>query len=136
MRLPPSLPLSRPTSFFFYGFLLHIFAIASFKRRESLVMRLPPSLPLPPSLSLSSHIVEVEVLGPGHDGNHFTVHTVRTNPASSGVVTGKLTYASFLSSMLGKGLVQQCNSLGDGIEQRSRVGDGASVRFRAGCVVI
>ena len=56
-----------------------------------------------PPLSLSSHIVEVEVLGPGHDGNHFTVHTVRTNPASSGVVTGKQTYASFLSSMLGKG---------------------------------
>jgi len=43
----------------------------------------------------------VEVTGPGSSDNHFTVHTVRKNPAPSGVVTGKQTYASFLSSMLG-----------------------------------
>ena len=32
----------------------------------------------------------------------FTVKTVRHNPAVSGAVTGNATYASFLSSMLGK----------------------------------
>ncbi len=53
----------------------------------------------PPSLhSLSSHIVEVEVTGP----NGFSVVTVRHNPASTGVVTGKETYGSFLSSMNGE----------------------------------
>ena len=52
--------------------------------------------------SLTCHIVEVEVTGPGTDDNHFTVHTVRTNPASSGAVTGKQTYVSFFSSVTGK----------------------------------
>jgi hypothetical protein len=55
--------------------------------------------------SLSSHIVEVDVTGPGGaggGGDCFSVKTVRCNPASSGVVTGKQTYASFLSSLLGK----------------------------------
>ena len=43
------------------------------------------------------------VKGPGMDeDNHFFVHTVRNNPASTGVVTGKQTYASFLSSVLGE----------------------------------
>lgn len=51
--------------------------------------------------SLSSHIVEVEVIGPGQEGNSFFVKTVRNNPASSGAVTGKQTYGSFLSSMFG-----------------------------------
>lgn len=44
------------------------------------------------------HVVEVEVTGPGG----FTVNTVRRNPASLGAVTGKATYASFLSSLLGR----------------------------------
>ena len=54
--------------------------------------------------SLNSHIVEVDVTGPGggDGGGGFSVKTVRYNPASSGVVTGKATYASFLSSLLGK----------------------------------
>lgn len=57
--------------------------------------------------SLTCHIVEVEVTGPGTGDNHFTVHTVRTNPASSGAVTGKQTYVSFFSSVTaacGRGL--------------------------------
>ena len=49
--------------------------------------------------------------GPGDDGkNHFSVHTVRTNPSSTGVVTGKQTYSSFLSSVLGE-LMTYCCSL-------------------------
>lgn len=48
-----------------------------------------------------SHIVEIEVGGPGEEGNRFTVHTVRHNPAQVGVVTGNATYASFYSSLLG-----------------------------------
>ena len=40
--------------------------------------------------------------GPGPSENAFSVRTVRTNPAASGVVTGKQTYTSFLSSLLGK----------------------------------
>ena len=55
--------------------------------------------------SLNNHIVEVDVTGPGGEdggGGGFSVKTVRYNPASSGVVTGKATYASFLSSLLGK----------------------------------
>lgn len=52
--------------------------------------------------SLTSHVVEVEVCGPaGGDGSCFSVKTVRNNPAASGVVTGKQTYSSFLSSLLG-----------------------------------
>lgn len=53
------------------------------------------------SFSLSCHIVEIEVTGPGSHDNHFSVHTVRSNPASTGAVTGKQTYVSFLSSLLG-----------------------------------
>ena len=48
--------------------------------------------------SLQSHVVEVEVQGPGG----FSVKTVRMNPSASGVVTGKQTYNSFLSSLLRK----------------------------------
>lgn len=44
------------------------------------------------------HIVEVEVWGP----NGFNVKTTRSNPAAVGAVTGTATYASFLSSMLGR----------------------------------
>ena len=51
--------------------------------------------------SLSCHIVEIEVTGPGSYDNHFSVRTVRSNPASIGAVTGKQTYVSFLSSLLG-----------------------------------
>ena len=46
--------------------------------------------------------MEVDVFGPGEEQNQFTVKTVRHNPAVSGAVTGNATYASFLSSMLGK----------------------------------
>ena len=60
----------------------------------------PP--PPPHLLSLTTHVIEIEVAGPGDSTEQFAVHTVRTNPASSGVVTGKLTYASFMSSLLGK----------------------------------
>ena len=58
--------------------------------------------------SLSSHIIEIDVTGPGGSsereggGGGFSVKTVRCNPASAGGVTGKQTYASFLSSLLGK----------------------------------
>ena len=54
--------------------------------------------------SLVSHVVEVEAYGPGvgSEENCFSVKTVRNNPASSGVVTGKETYTSFLSSLLGE----------------------------------
>lgn len=52
--------------------------------------------------SLKSHVIDVEVTGPGTEGNSFFVHTVRNNPASVGVVTGKQTYGSFLSSVLGE----------------------------------
>lgn len=53
-------------------------------------------------VSLSAHIVEVDVFGPGEEQNQFTVKTVRHNPAKSGAITGSATYASFLSSMLGE----------------------------------
>ena len=53
-------------------------------------------------ISLNSHVIEVMVTGPGENENRFSVHTVRTNPASTGVVTGKQTYSSFLSSVLGE----------------------------------
>lgn len=46
--------------------------------------------------------MEVDVFGPGEEQNQFTVKTVRLNPAKSGAITGSATYASFLSSMLGK----------------------------------
>ncbi len=50
------------------------------------------------------HFVEVEVTGPGdaNAGKAFTVSTIRKNPAKVGAVTGSATYASFLSSMVGK----------------------------------
>ncbi|XP_064612812.1 aspartate dehydrogenase domain-containing protein-like [Liolophura sinensis] len=65
------------------------------------------SLVSDPSLT-DYHIVEVDVWGPGdiEKGTAFHCHTVRTNPAKVGAVTGSATYASFLSSMLrarGKG---------------------------------
>ena len=49
------------------------------------------------------HIVDIEVWGPGDRavGTGFYVHTVRRNPAPIGHVTGKATYGSFVSSMLG-----------------------------------
>lgn len=43
-------------------------------------------------------MVEVEVTGPGG----FSVKTVRRNPASLGAVTGRATYTSFWSSLLGE----------------------------------
>ncbi|CAH1801390.1 unnamed protein product [Owenia fusiformis] len=53
--------------------------------------------------SLDFHIVEVEAWGPGNieQGTAFHVRTVRKNPAKVGAVSGKATYASFLSSLLG-----------------------------------
>ena len=51
--------------------------------------------------SLEFHIVEIEVTGPGDKGQQFAVQTTRTNPANTGVVTGRATYASFLSSTIG-----------------------------------
>ena len=60
--------------------------------------RLPVDL-LPDSLS--SHVVEIEATGPGPHGSEFAVHIVRNNPAPSGGVTGKETYGSFLSSLMG-----------------------------------
>lgn len=55
------------------------------------------------TFSLDCHVVEIEVIGPGIDQTKFHLKTVRTNPAKTGAVTGKATYNSFLSSMLGKG---------------------------------
>ena len=51
-----------------------------------------------------SHIVEVEAWGRARDGGQpgLHVHTVRTNPAVVGHVTGSATYASFLSSLIGE----------------------------------
>jgi predicted dinucleotide-utilizing enzyme len=46
--------------------------------------------------SLSAHVVQVDVEGPGG----FTVGSTRFNPAKKGAVTGNATYASFLSSLL------------------------------------
>ena len=54
------------------------------------------------SSSLDCHIVEIDVKGPGEPGNEFSVQTIRRNPAATGAVTGSATYASFLSSLLGK----------------------------------
>ncbi|XP_064392117.1 aspartate dehydrogenase domain-containing protein-like [Halichondria panicea] len=51
--------------------------------------------------NLESHVVEIEVVGPGQKGNNFSVKTVRNNPASAGAVTGKQTYGSFSSSLFG-----------------------------------
>ena len=50
------------------------------------------------------HVVEVEVWGAGAmaTGKAFHCRTVRRNPAQVGNVTGAATYASFLSSVLGK----------------------------------
>ena len=39
--------------------------------------------------------------GPGSPNNHFSVQTIRCNPAAAGAVTGKQTHVSFLSSLLG-----------------------------------
>ncbi|XP_037090517.1 putative L-aspartate dehydrogenase [Pollicipes pollicipes] len=51
-----------------------------------------PSLP-------DRHLVETEVTGPGEPGAQFTVHTVRTNPAQVGAVTGSATFAAFHASV-------------------------------------
>ena len=60
--------------------------------------------------SLESHVVEIEVVGPGQKGNNFSVKTVRNNPASAGAVTGKQTYGSFSSSLFGKTVFNICSS--------------------------
>lgn len=57
------------------------------------------------------HIVEVEVWGP----NGFNVKTIRSNPAAVGAVTGTATYASFLSSMLGRSKYFPSNTVGQDI---------------------
>ena len=50
------------------------------------------------------HIVQVDVWGPGNiaDDTAFHCQSVRRNPAQVGHVTGSATYASFLSSVVGK----------------------------------
>ena len=45
--------------------------------------------------SLNVHVVEIYAEGRGG----FNVHTVRTNPAAPGAVTGNATYLSFSSSL-------------------------------------
>ena len=45
--------------------------------------------------------MEIEIEGPGSEADRFTVKTTRINPSQSGSVTGKQTYASFYSSLLG-----------------------------------
>ena len=51
---------------------------------------------------LESHIVDIEVDGPGATTeSRFTVCVRRDNPAQMGVVTGQATYASFYSSLTG-----------------------------------
>ena len=51
---------------------------------------------------LKSHIVDIEVDGPGATTeSRFTVCVRRDNPAQMGVVTGQATYASFYSSLTG-----------------------------------
>lgn len=53
---------------------------------------------------LESHIVDIEVDGPGATAESgFTVSVQRRNPAQMGVVTGHATYASFYSSLIGMG---------------------------------
>lgn len=42
--------------------------------------------------------------GPGSAENHFNVHVVRCTPATVGEVTGKQTFFTFLSSLLGKNI--------------------------------
>lgn len=41
--------------------------------------------------------------GPEIAGKHFSVKTLRNNPADPGAVTGTATYASFLSSVVRAG---------------------------------
>ena len=53
---------------------------------------------------LESHVVDIEVDGPGATAEcRFTVCVQRNNPAQMGVVTGQATYASFYSSLIGMG---------------------------------
>lgn len=52
--------------------------------------------------SLTCHVIETEVKGPGPEGNNFFVSVSRSNPAAMGNVTGKQTFVSFLSSIKGK----------------------------------
>lgn len=50
---------------------------------------------------LTSHIIEIEVLGPEIENlGYFSVKVERINPAVLGAVTGTQTYDSFLSSLL------------------------------------
>lgn len=52
---------------------------------------------------LDAHVIEIEALGPerADGGERFRVSTERYNPAPPGAVTGKATFGSFVSSMLG-----------------------------------
>lgn len=50
---------------------------------------------------LTAHVIDIEIEGPPNaTGERFTLHTRRSNPAPAGAVTGAMTYASFLSSLL------------------------------------
>jgi len=54
--------------------------------------------------SLKFHVIEIMVEGPETEGiGKFTVHTIRSNPALPGSVTGAQTYISFLNSLLNTG---------------------------------
>lgn len=53
-----------------------------------------------PSL-LNWHCIEIDVIGPGLEGQQFSVSTTRKNPAAVGSVTGTATYYSFFSSLIG-----------------------------------
>jgi aspartate dehydrogenase len=54
--------------------------------------------------SLAAHVITVDVRGPvGADGQAFHVVTERYNPAPPGAITGRATYASFFSSLVGAG---------------------------------
>ena len=51
--------------------------------------------------TLNAHVITVEAIGPAAgDGQVFHVITKRSNPAPPGAVTGRATFASFLSSVL------------------------------------
>jgi len=50
---------------------------------------------------LNWHCIEIDVIGPGEEGQQFRVKTERLNPAAPGAVTGSATYGSFLSSLNG-----------------------------------
>eukprot|EP01090_Pellita_catalonica_P019843 TRINITY_DN6869_c0_g1_i1.p1 TRINITY_DN6869_c0_g1~~TRINITY_DN6869_c0_g1_i1.p1 ORF type:complete len:288 (-),score=60.38 TRINITY_DN6869_c0_g1_i1:550-1413(-) len=50
--------------------------------------------------SLTAHVIDIDVKGPGSEEGCFSVSTTRYNPAKTGAVTGNATYGSFLSSIL------------------------------------